>query len=236
MEGDNDLDLILGGFNGKIQLYRNTGNSSPPVFTKDNSYFNSFDIGDDSSPFLIDIDGDGDLDLFTGNSTGAILFYKNTGNNVQPIWNLITNHYLGQSFGAYSTPVFSDIDGDADYDLFIGNIRGGLYFFRYSSTSNVNQERYSQQDNFRLNIYPNPFNPTLNINVYVSKLEIYKILVYNILGQKVKEIYSGLIKSGVKKLTWDGTNESGNQLNSGIYFINITGNNVSKTEKTILIK
>ena len=75
IDNDFDNDLIIGAFNGKVTLYRNTGTSSGYQFTVEPAYFESIDVGDNSTPFIIDYNDDGNNDLFTGNRNGDFYYY-----------------------------------------------------------------------------------------------------------------------------------------------------------------
>jgi PKD repeat protein len=97
------------------------------------------DAGSYSSPELIDIDNDGDLDLFIGGSGGRICFYRNDGDSSAPVWTsagLVADSSGNMlDVGSYSSPDFVDIDGDDDYDAIIGNSSG--YIYLYSTAGGV---------------------------------------------------------------------------------------------------
>lgn len=84
--------------------------------------------------------------------------------------------------------------------------------------------------------YPNPFNPTTTIEFASPKSGFGKVVIYNILGQKVRELYSGRVVKGLTKLIWNGTNEKGEAVSSGtyIYSVIVDGQNFSK--KMMLLK
>ncbi|MDZ7765432.1 MAG: FlgD immunoglobulin-like domain containing protein [Melioribacteraceae bacterium] len=80
--------------------------------------------------------------------------------------------------------------------------------------------------------YPNPFNNSTKIRIRSNEGGIGKLIIYNVLGQKVRELYSGLILKGITKLTWDGTDDFGRPVVSGPYFYQaILGGQVSKLKK-----
>ena len=78
IDGDGDLDAFIGNGSGDTRFYLNTGTASIPTFTaSSNNPFGLTNVGASSNPSFADIDGDGDLDVFVGNSYGDTLFYLN---------------------------------------------------------------------------------------------------------------------------------------------------------------
>jgi len=87
--------------------------------------FNGVDVGLRSAPSFADLDGDGDLDAFIGESDGVINYYRNDGTVINPAFTLVTgsgNPFNGVDVGLRSTPSFADLDGDGDLDAFIGEV------------------------------------------------------------------------------------------------------------------
>ncbi|NYT27373.1 MAG: VCBS repeat-containing protein [Candidatus Thiodubiliella endoseptemdiera] len=89
IDGDGDLDLVVGGSDGTLKYYQNTGITSNPTYevkTGDSNPFDGIDVGDYSAPTLADIDGDGDLDLVMGEVYGTLKYYQNTGTTSNPAY------------------------------------------------------------------------------------------------------------------------------------------------------
>lgn len=85
--------------------------------------------------------------------------------------------------------------------------------------------------------YPNPFNPSTVIEYNLPESGDLQIEVYNINGQLIRELYSGYAESGsVKKVIWDGRDDFGESVSSGIYFYRIISGSGKFTGKMLLIK
>jgi Secretion system C-terminal sorting domain len=79
--------------------------------------------------------------------------------------------------------------------------------------------------------YPNPFNPTTEINYTVPKNGFVTLKVYNVLGQEVTTLFSGMARQGVYKATFDASRYA-----SGVYFYRLEAGSVKITKKMILMK
>jgi len=84
--------------------------------------------------------------------------------------------------------------------------------------------------------YPNPFNPVTNFQLTLPKSTHVKIDVLNIVGQKVKTLLDQDMKPGVYIVDWDGKDESGNSVSSGVYFYKIKAGDFSDTKRMVLLK
>ncbi|KAA3600100.1 MAG: T9SS C-terminal target domain-containing protein [Calditrichaeota bacterium] len=81
--------------------------------------------------------------------------------------------------------------------------------------------------------YPNPFNPSTVINYQIPQNQKGKITIFNILGKNVKEFE---LKKSVGSVNWNGTNELGNLVSSGVYFYKLESGTFSKTIKMTFLK
>jgi hypothetical protein len=83
--------------------------------------------------------------------------------------------------------------------------------------------------------YPNPFNPSTIIKYQLPEFSNISINIYNVLGQKVKSLINNDSKdAGYYKIAWNGTNNSGNSVTTGVYFLNFKSKMFSKTIKMLL--
>jgi len=134
LDGDGAIDLLLGTWNQGIAYFRNDGTAREPRFTLVDSAFITLTRGSNATPTLGDIDGDGDLDLFIGESSGELNFYRNEGSPTSPRFVLVSDTFDGIDVGRRSTPVLVDLDGDGLLDLVLGAEDGGARVFRNRGT------------------------------------------------------------------------------------------------------
>jgi Ca2+-binding RTX toxin-like protein len=140
IDGDSDFDAFVGNDSGNTLFYRNTGTANNPAFaTPETNPFGLSNVGSDAKPFFVDIDGDDDLDAFVGNYAGNMLFFSNTGSANHPVFAAASTNPFGLSnVDNFARPTFADIDGDGDFDAFVGKIgsSGNLVFFQNTGTAN----------------------------------------------------------------------------------------------------
>ena len=84
--------------------------------------------------------------------------------------------------------------------------------------------------------YPNPFNPSTAISFDILTPTNVSIIIYDIKGKKVKSLVNANYGNGTYKVEWNGTDENGNIMGSGIYLYKMTTDSYSSTRKMIMIK
>ena len=126
LDGDGDLDLVVGAYDGTLRSFANNGAGGFSALTGAANPFNGIDVGSDSAPSFVDLDGDGDLDLVVGESRGTLRSFANNGAGGFTALTGAANPFNGLDVGSYSTPSFVDLDGDGDLDLVVGAFDGTL--------------------------------------------------------------------------------------------------------------
>ena len=143
IDGDLDMDLfvtVLSGAYGyqlidNFIYFQNNGGEYNLIT---NEFMETLDLFSDIYPELVDIDSDGDLDLFIGTDVdfsslpwfGKIKFFENISTvNDEPIWSLSESEYLGGEVGNNLSLDFGDIDNDDDFDLVIGDFNGRVKLY-----------------------------------------------------------------------------------------------------------
>ncbi|MCK4653737.1 MAG: right-handed parallel beta-helix repeat-containing protein [Candidatus Cloacimonetes bacterium] len=92
--------------------------------------------------------------------------------------------------------------------------------------------------NFKLSNYPNPFNPstTIYFSLNTENTEGTELIIYNIKGQKVKHLVSNQFPAGQHSIIWNGTDNNGKSVSSGIYFYEMNCGDYTSVKKMILMK
>ncbi|MHB2155114.1 C25 family cysteine peptidase [Calditrichota bacterium GD2] len=99
------------------------------------------------------------------------------------------------------------------------------------------RERSMAINDFRLlNNYPNPFNPSTTIRFQIPRQTEVQILIFNLLGQKVKTLFEGKRGAGIHQLSWDGHDDAGQAVSSGIYIVQARAGQHVARQKILLVK
>ena len=84
--------------------------------------------------------------------------------------------------------------------------------------------------------YPNPFNGQTTIEYHLEESGDIELAVYNMQGQKVRQLVSGRVQNGSHRFTWDGRSESGGDVASGLYIIRLQVQNRQISQKVMLLR
>ncbi len=84
--------------------------------------------------------------------------------------------------------------------------------------------------------YPNPFNPSTNIEYSLKNTSEVSLVIYNTLGEKVKTLVNETQAANSYRVVWDGTNDTGARVASGVYIYKLTAANFTDSQKMILMK
>ncbi|MCK5147397.1 T9SS type A sorting domain-containing protein [bacterium] len=107
--------------------------------------------------------------------------------------------------------------------------------FEYGSTAV--EDVAIQPEVFQLSNYPNPFNPQTTIQFDLPVVSTASLEIFDVSGRKIRTLLPGsLYSSGTHKKVWDGCNESGETVPSGIYIYRLNCDGVSVTKRCLLLK
>lgn len=119
----------------------------------------------------------------------------------------------------------------------IHQIYGRIINFYDTTLVNIQENFQSNPNSFFLfQNFPNPFNPSTNIEFQIKNSGFITLRIFNILGKEVKTLISRELNPGIYNLNWKGDDETGKEIGSGIYFYRLSVSGQSKTKKMLLIR
>ncbi len=221
IDGDNDLELFFGSDDNYVYAYHHNGSpvSGWPV-----------DLGSwvRSQVVFSDVNNDNDPEILVTAENGGLFIFNANGDTFATY----------ATAGSPTTVAVEDADGDGDLEFFYGTVKGasavdcketrgyGAYWnmFRcnqrrtgnYGDAAAAVEETETVVPSF-FNIYPNPFRSSARISFTAQRDEEVTISIYNIAGQKVKDIKS-LSNKRHRNVRWGGTSDEGKPVPAGVYF------------------
>ena len=177
-----------------------------------------------SSPPLcarITIDSEGHIYAINGAAEEGALYFLTPSLEITAIEPLPYNYYSGPALGDLGCLAVAGNNNSLKvFNTFIGVQRGETRPQHFSLSQN----------------YPNPFNPSTNINYYLESECRVTLIVFNTLGQQVKKLADETQQSGAHSVTWDGRDEIGAEVTSGIYLYRLETETGSQTFKMTLMR
>ncbi|MCE1163975.1 MAG: PQQ-dependent sugar dehydrogenase [Bacteroidetes bacterium] len=114
---------------------------------------------------------------------------------------------------------------------------GKIYRFNRSPLAGIINNQSYEADNFTLKQnYPNPFNPSTKIEFSVPQRSAVRLSVYDASGRLTRTLVNTYLQKGNYEFEWNGTDDYGKQLSSGIYFYKMSSEGFTETRKMILLK
>ncbi|MBA7592838.1 hypothetical protein ES708_35032 [subsurface metagenome] len=135
---------------------------------------------------------------------------------------------------AITFTVSDDAPADAFVEIPLSFVTDDGRKWDYSVTAqveNTHPESYALFEN-----YPNPFNPSTTISYALKESAHTTLIVYNAMGQKVRTLTDSHMPAGRHEATWNGRDESGNSVSSGVYFYTLTAGDYTKTMKMLFVQ
>lgn len=163
----------------------------------------------------------------------ALLLEKNPAWGKENVMNYLSNHAQGTTSEYSATEVKVKNDPNT-WERVFGY--GGIDLTDAFNPDAVSKDNFiSREFNLEQN-YPNPFNPETMIKYHLIKACDVKLNIYNSIGQKVRALVFANQSSGSYEITWNGRNDLGKKVSSGIYLIRLEAGTFIQTKKMILMK
>jgi hypothetical protein len=251
VDGDGAPEVLLGDNSGMLHVIDADGSELPgfPVETGGSIA---------ASVVAGDITGDGQADILVGAGDGTIYGYEADGSMIPNF--PIPGSTAGQITG---TVALGDLDSDGDMEIAVG-IRGigaNLMVIDYKDSASPADLQWPNfgKDVWRSNDfadvvtavddalevplafglsqnYPNPFNAKTTIQFSLGSPGETSLSIFDLLGRRIRVLQSGFLNAGSHSYVWDGTNESGKVIASGVYFYRLESAEGSRTMRMLLLK
>lgn len=227
IDGDGDMDILgVSWYSGGIAWWENDGSEN---FVK--HWIN--EVWYASCAYATDIDGDSDVDVL-GATNDEISWWENDGSE-----NFIQHIIFSNCDGASSVYAIDiDIDEDIDFICSTYDPSGICWWENIKNEIGIHDINLTvSPEDFTLNQnYPNPFNSVTTIEYQLPKKSNVIIKVYNLIGQEIVTLVKKEEKFGHFKITWDGKDSSGMQVNSGLYIYRMICEYFNDSKKLIFLK
>ena len=130
IDNDGDLDALVTGDDTSLRFFENTGTASSANFVDQGNSFGFATHLGASTVTVYDYDADGDQDVIIGTEAGSLEVYENVGGVGAPSFTYVGSNAIGfDGVQQAAAPVFADLDGDGQSELFVGNNNGGVEYF-----------------------------------------------------------------------------------------------------------
>lgn len=249
IDWDNDgrRDIVIGAKDGLLRLFINEGTDASWAFISEQRVQeDGFDLlvpTVRSSPHVTDIDGDEKKDLIVGNTEGQVLFYRNLGSDGSPAFSGFTYVEAGSvpidlAGSARARPFVCDWTGDGLLDLLVGGSDGLVHLYQGidNVAAVVTDPIPAAPDWLLFPIYPNPFNPVVNIPFELRTARRVRLDVFDSSGRHMAALVDGIFPAGSHRFAWRGVSGDGGPLNSGIYYIRLEVEGSASTKKAVLLR
>jgi hypothetical protein len=120
---------------------------------------------------------------------------------------------------------------------FSNSIPSGVYVIESQQQVTISTETQLTPEKFSLSQnFPNPFNPSTSISFSLPVKSNVRLIVYSLIGSEIRELVNNNLEAGNYRITWDGKNNYGNNVASGIYFYKLESDFGTITKKMNLLK
>ncbi len=175
--------------------------------------------------------GNIDLGNVLESGEGNNYIHSSTG-GVKAVWNTSTTTLKAEfNYWGQAPPPASLFYGPVDYTPYLSSPPAPKIAVHQTQGDDNLPKSFSVSQN-----YPNPFNPTTVIEYSIPMASRVSIRIYNILGQVVKTLTDENKLAGTYSVIWDGTNQSGKPVTSGVYFYYVKTDDFKETKKMTLIR
>ena len=190
-----------------------------------------------------------DINLVIGNNTYGSIAFDGVIDEVR-LWDIVRSHgdilstvnglLTGEEDGLVGYWRMNEAGGESLTDFAGGNNGGAISNCPWVNGASFDVNSISDNDisqKLSPRVYPNPFNPNVTISYDLAEDSVVKIEIFNALGQRIRNLSNSYENAGEnKEILWDGKNDFGNNIASGVYFYKISTSENQATGRMLLVK
>jgi len=186
--------------------------------------------------FMSNRDGNFEIYIMDASGTNQTRLTTDPAQDAEPVWSPDGSMIAFLSFRDGNFEIYTmDTYGNTQERLTYTN--GHAIQPAWKLVTNAIQSDEIQNLKSTLKNYPNPFNPETAISFQLQKESEVELIIYNIKSQKVKNLTNELYSEGEHSIIWNGMDDSGKSVSTGIYFYKLNVNNkIIDSKKMILMK
>jgi serine protease len=251
IDNDGHLEIIVGCNDSHLYVFRANGQLQNGFPVQVGGLISA-------SPAVGDIDGDGYPDIVFGAFDGKIYALNHSGQ-------MLNNFPIRSTAGGQITgsAALSDLDGDGDCEIITGVKSSGnnleVIDYKRQLTQQIFPWPSFGKDIFRTSYYgyfetgiedesglptafkleqnyPNPFNASTLIRFSIPSDEFATLAIYDLLGRRIRLLHEGFLEAGGHEYVWDGADQTGRAVSSGIYFYRLETERTTSTKRMTLLK
>lgn len=211
-----------------------SGPNTQPIMTENEitGNFTGLYIVGDASPNLGDVTND-----FPGDD-GMNMIYENVDLNGNT-WSIYLDMGSSVDVTAENNQWDSTDPATIATTIHDGNDVDGLGFVDFTPimvTALEDDEPLTTGRDWELHNYPNPFRVSTTIHFSLSSKQTVALQIYDVSGRLVRTLVDATFSAGAHQLTWDGTNDRGEAVNSGVYFYRLRSEDVKANRRMVLLR
>jgi hypothetical protein len=248
VNGDGHLDIAFGSKNGQLYVVDNAGHLLPGWPYQAGGFI-------ESSAAIADMNADGLPEVIFATADEELLMVSGDGS-------LLEAYPTPETGAIYSSSAIGHLDGDEDLEIILGT-PSGLSVWDYKETAGTlgpwtmyrgncrrtgyygdnpatgadplgDQQGVPVEFGLQQN-YPNPFNAQTRIEFSLPEETEISLEIFNVLGQRVVSLIKGVRSPGVHSVTWNGADQDGRTVASGIYFCRLRTDHQVRTRRMVLL-
>lgn len=243
INNDNTKEIVQITNNGTIYIMNSNGSdlAGTPI---------SINTAVECTPVIARMDGSNLAGIIFGDAAGKLHSVRADGTESP-------NFPITLGGNIKIAPALADIDGDNDIDIAVPNetsmfivdikrpaqsIPWPCYLGGWGRTGNAYQPtavadpQIPAVETALNSAYPNPFNPSTTLSFSLKEAAFTSLDIYNQKGQLVKSLVNSDLEAGTHKFVWNGDDNQGSKVSSGLYFYRMRSGKFSSTRKMVLMK